>query len=653
MYALYYLLIAFLPVISVIAVYPLWRASLSDLVCKIISGVICITMLISWVLLTTRVMGDGVDSSITLLPFFESDFIIANWSLRADALTDVMLAVVHTISAMVHIFSLSYMAKDSGKVRFFVCLSMFTAAMTFLVTSNNFLQLFFGWEAVGVTSFMLIGFWMHKPSANKASLKAFLVNRVGDAGFLIGIFCILLVFRTLDFDQLFVLLEDYSEDRIHVFGVDFLAVEFICLFLFIGAMGKSAQFLLHTWLPDAMEGPTPVSALIHAATMVTAGVFMLARLSPLYEYAPMALFIVTIVGSLTAFFAATIAMVQTDIKRIIAYSTCSQLGYMVLAAGIGAYDIAVFHLFTHATFKALLFLCAGLIIYSLHHEQDIRKMGGLKDSYPSVFVMCIIGALALTGFGIPWVGGFAGFYSKDAIIEAAYLSHNSGHKFAFVVSLLVSAFTAFYTWRMLIMVFLNRREGAHEENSKPQVVSRHPNEMIYPIVILSILSVVSGWVMKDLFIGEGASTFWNESVVTHIEASDTSDHLAHHPWWLVMAPFISMASGTIMAFIFYASKSRLPERFVGANPVLYRLLTAKWFFDIVYDAVFVRGALWLGRLLYVKSDQKIIDVFVNSLGTTFVPWVGRLVRGIHSGRINDYVIIMMTALIFLITFVLL
>ena len=449
-----------------------------------------------------------------------------NWAFRIDTLTAVMLVVVCSVSALVHLYSIGYMHEDESRPRFFAYLSLFTFAMLMLVTADNLVQMFFGWEGVGLASYLLIGFWYHKPSANAAAIKAFVVNRVGDFGYALGIFLIFALTGSVGFEEIFAKAPELANKSIMAFGYSWDAMTLTCLLLFMGACGKSAQFLLHTWLPDAMEGPTPVSALIHAATMVTAGVFMVARLSPLFEQAPVALSVVTIVGGTTAFFAATVGLVQNDIKRVIAYSTCSQLGYMFVALGVGGYQLGIFHLFTHAFFKALLFLGAGSVIHAMHHEQDMRNMGGLRSKIPFTFAMMTIGTLALTGFGIPFTSfGFAGFVSKDAIIEAAYASDRFGHTYAFLLVVVAAGLTSFYSWRLVFMTFFGEAKGsghdahghhAHDDHGTDDHGTHGPHEsplvMLIPLALLALGAVVSGFAFKDVFFGAGQEEFWKEAL---------------------------------------------------------------------------------------------------------------------------------------------
>ena len=551
-----------------------------------------ITALLSY-LAFYQVALNGQEERIELLRWIDSGALKSAWSLRIDTLTAVMLVVVTTVSGLVHLYSIGYMEDDPHRPRFFAYLSLFTFAMLALVTADDFLQLFFGWEGVGLASYLLIGFWYHKPSACNAAIKAFIVNRVGDFGFALGIFAVFTLFNSVQYDTVFASAPDQVGKTMEFLGYQVDALTLICLLLFMGAMGKSAQFLLHTWLPDAMEGPTPVSALIHAATMVTAGVFMVARLSPLFELAPIALGFVTIIGATTAFFAATVGLVQTDIKRVVAYSTCSQLGYMFAAEGVGAYGAGMFHLFTHASFKALLFLGAGAVIHALHHEQDMRRMGGLRKVLPFTVAMMLIGTLSLTGF--PFTSGFV---SKDAIIEATYAAHSSVGNYAFVLTLIAAVLTSFYSWRLMFLVF----EGKPRE---PKEVLAHAHEppwtMGVPLILLALGALLLGVLFSHFFIGSGQEEFWRGSLVTHAEPHQEV------PSWVLAAPTLAMAAGFATAWYFYITNPLVPfglsKRFRGA----YLFLLNAWYFDALYDAIFVRPAKWLGRFLWKTGDGTVID----------------------------------------------
>jgi NADH-quinone oxidoreductase subunit L len=537
---------------------------------------------------------------VPVLKFIESGSFVANWALRIDTLTSVMLVVVTTVSALVHLYSLGYMSHDEHQPRFFAYLSLFTFAMLMLVTSDNLIQMFFGWEGVGLASYLLIGFWYQKPSANAAAIKAFVVNRVGDFGFALGIFGCFMMFGTVEFDALFAGTPALVGKTIPFLSWEWDALTVLCLLLFMGAMGKSAQFLLHTWLPDAMEGPTPVSALIHAATMVTAGVFLVARLSPMYELAPVARDVIIVVGAITAFFAATVGLVQNDIKRVIAYSTCSQLGYMFVALGVGGYGIAIFHLFTHAFFKALLFLGAGSVIHAMSGEQDMRKMGGLAPHIRITWAMMLIGTFALTGVGIPGVGGFAGFYSKDAVIESAFASGAGPHLFAFALLSVAAFCTSFYSWRLAFMTF--NGESRADADTKSHI-HESSQIMLVPLYLLAIGAIVAGFMFEGFFIGHHEKEFWAGSI-----AENPIVHEFHNvPWWVKWSPFVEMVLGFLVAFFFYIKNTSLPQKLANMHWPVYQFLLNKWYFDELYDLLFVRSAKWLGRFFWKKGDGAVID----------------------------------------------
>jgi len=596
---------------------------------------VLITALLSW-LAFYQVALQGQEERIELMRWIDSGDLKSVWSLRIDTLTAVMLVVVTTVSGLVHLYSIGYMEEDPHRPRFFAYLSLFTFAMLALVTADDFLQLFFGWEGVGLMSYLLIGFWYHKPSANAAAIKAFIVNRVGDFGFALGIFAVFTLFDSVQYDTVFASAPDQVGKTMEFLGFQIDALTLICLLLFMGAMGKSAQFLLHTWLPDAMEGPTPVSALIHAATMVTAGVFMVARMSPLFELAPIALAFVAVIGATTAFFAATVGLVQTDIKRVVAYSTCSQLGYMFAAEGVGAYGAGMFHLFTHASFKALLFLGAGAVIHALHHEQDLRRMGALRKVLPFTWAMMLIGTLSLTGF--PFTSGFA---SKDAIIEATYAAHSWVGNYAFVLTLVAAVLTSFYSWRLMFLAF----EGKPRE---PKEVLAHAHEppwtMGLPLVLLALGSLVAGGLFANLFIGGGQAEFWRGSLVTHGEA--------HHevPIWVILAPTVAMALGLATAWYFYIRNPLVPfglaKRFRGAH----QFLLNAWYFDALYDALFVRPAKRLGRILWKTGDGTIIDgLGPDGVASRVIDITNRVVK-LQTGYIYHYAFIMLIGVAALITY---
>src|SRR5258706_2260332 len=525
----------------------------------ITTGLLLVSAVLSWVALVD-VGFMHHDARIALFPWINSGELQVAWSLRVDTLTAVMLVVVNTVSSLVHLYSIGYMDEDPYRPRFFAYLSLFTFAMLMLVTADNLVQLFFGWEGVGLMSYLLIGFWYQKPSANAAAIKAFVVNRVGDFGFLLGIFAIFMLIGSVDLETIFAGAPGLTGKTIDFFGWHADALTLTCLLLFMGAMGKSAQFLLHTWLPDAMEGPTPVSALIHAATMVTAGVYMVARLSPLFELAPHAQAVVMFFGATTAFFAATVGLVQNDIKRIVAYSTCSQLGYMFVAMGAGAYSVGMFHLFTHAFFKALLFLGSGSVIYAMHHEQDIRNMGGLWRKIPYTFAVMCIGTLALTGFPL-----FAGYFSKDAIIESAYVAHNPFSTYAFTLTVAAAGLTSFYSWRLIFKTFF----GEPHDQEHYEAAHEAPLWMLIPIGVLAAGSILSGFPFKELFAGHGVEEFFRESVKMHPHIIEEMHHI---PEWVAAAPFVMMVLGAVISYVFYISRPYLPVELAHQQPLLYQFL---------------------------------------------------------------------------------
>ena len=611
---------------------PLAGARASEVVT---TTLVLIAALLSWIGFYEVAIG-GQEQRIELARFIVSGDLKAIWSLRIDTLTAVMLVVVTTVSGLVHLYSVGYMEEDDGRPRFFAYLSLFTFAMLALVTADDFVQLFFGWEGVGLASYLLIGFWYHKPSANAAAIKAFIVNRVGDFGFALGIFAVFTLFQSVQYDAVFASAPDHVGQTMQFLWMRVDALTLICLLLFMGAMGKSAQFLLHTWLPDAMEGPTPVSALIHAATMVTAGVFMVARLSPLFELAPIALGVVAIVGATTAFFAATVGLVQNDIKRVVAYSTCSQLGYMFAAEGVGAYGAGMFHLFTHASFKALLFLGAGAVIHALHHEQDLRRMGALRKVLPYTWAMMLIGTLSLTGF--PFT---AGFVSKDAIIEATYAAQTWVGTYAFALTLIAAVLTSFYSWRLMFLAF----EGKPRE---PKDVLAHAHEppwtMGIPLGLLALGALLTGGLFAHLFIGADQAEFWRGSLVTH--------EGGHHevPVWVLAAPTIAMAAGFATAWYFYITNPLVPfglaKRFRG----VHQFLLNAWYFDALYDALFVRPAQRLGRFLWKTGDGTIIDgIGPDGIAARVIDIANRAIR-LQTGYIYHYAFVMLIGVALLITY---
>jgi len=575
-----------------------------------------------------------------IFEWISSGKFIANWSINIDPLSSVMLVVVTSVSALVHIYSIGYMSQDPHKPRFMAYLSLFTFSMLTLVVSDNFLQLFFGWEGVGLCSYLLIGFWYKKNSANNAAIKAFIVNRVGDFGLAIGIFLIFYHFGTINYKEFFQLVPQYTDKNISFVFFEGNIISLICLFLFIGAMGKSAQFLLHTWLPDAMEGPTPVSALIHAATMVTAGVFLVVRCSPLFEYSQFALNIVAIIGMITALFAASVALVQNDIKKIIAYSTCSQLGYMFFAAGIGAYHVAIFHLFTHAFFKALLFLGSGSVIHAFKDEQDIRNMGGVWKKLPYSYALMLIGTLALTGF--PFLSGF---YSKDAIIEFAFLKNSIIGNYAATIGILTAFLTAIYSWRLLFKTF----HGSYN-NKKIKYKETHesPLIMIFPLIFLALGAIFSGYIFKEIFIGHHSQDFWKESIFFLNEI--THDHV---PLWLLIVTPILVISAIPISYYFFIKDTKILSDFKNTNKPLYDFLLNKWYIDELYDFIFVIPLKKIGYFFWKKGDQGTIDRFGPDGISKIVKFISNKAVQFQSGYIYDYAFVMLIGLSALITYLIL
>ncbi|KQW22905.1 NADH:ubiquinone oxidoreductase subunit L [Afipia sp. Root123D2] len=577
------------------------------------------------------------DVRVQLFSWISSGDLKVNWTLRVDTLTAVMLVVVTTVSSLVHMYSIGYMHEDPNRPRFMAYLSLFTFAMLMLVTADNLVQLFFGWEGVGLASYLLIGFWFQKPSANAAAIKAFVVNRVGDFGFALGIFAIFALVGSTDFETIFAGAPGLVGKTIPFFHWNVDALTLTCLLLFMGAMGKSAQFLLHTWLPDAMEGPTPVSALIHAATMVTAGVFMVARLSPLFELAPNAQAFVMFIGATTALFAATIGLVQNDIKRIVAYSTCSQLGYMFVAMGAGAYSVGIFHLFTHAFFKALLFLGSGSVIHAMHHEQDIRHMGGLKDRIPFTYTVMVIGTLALTGFPLT-----AGYFSKDAIIESSFVAHNPFALYGFLCTVIAAGLTSFYSWRLIFKTFHGQPHDRHHY----EAAHESPFVMLIPLAVLAMGSVLAGFPFKELFAGHGIGEFFRESIKMNPHVIEEMHHI---PGWIAFSPTVMMVIGFLVSWLFYIRRPYLPVELANQHQMLYKFLLNKWYFDELYDAIFVRPALWIGRLFWKKGDGSIIDGFGPDGVSARVLDVTRNVVRIQTGYLYHYAFAMLIGVAGLIT----
>jgi NADH-quinone oxidoreductase subunit L len=603
----------------------------------ITTGLLFIAMILSWI--GFAAVGFGHDERISLTTWFVSGDLQVAWALRVDTLTAVMLVVVTTISAFVHLYSIGYMEEDPHQPRFFAYLSLFTFAMLMLVTADNLVQLFFGWEGVGLMSYLLIGFWYLKPEANAAAIKAFIVNRVGDFGFSLGIFATFVMTGAVAFDTVFAQAPSLTGKTMHFLAWDADALTVICLLLFMGAMGKSAQFLLHTWLPDAMEGPTPVSALIHAATMVTAGVFMVARLSPLFELAPSAQGFVIFIGATTAVFAATVGLVQNDIKRIVAYSTCSQLGYMFVAMGVGAYSVGMFHLFTHAFFKALLFLGSGSVITAMHHEQDIRRMGGLKDRIPFTYAMMVIGTLALTGFPLT-----AGYYSKDAIIEAAYVGTNPMAIYGLLCTVGAAALTAFYSWRLIFKTF----HGAPHDLQHYEAARESPMVMLVPLAFLAAGCLLAGYPFKELFTGSGVGEFFRQSLRF---ASDNHvlEDMERVPYLISILPTLMMVLGFAVAWQFYIRRPELPVELARQHATLYRFLLNKWYFDELYELVLVRPTFRLGRLLWKGGDGWLIDGFGPDGVSARVLDVTRNVVRLQTGYLYHYAFAMLIGVAALIT----
>ncbi|HEV7370883.1 NADH-quinone oxidoreductase subunit L [Arenibaculum sp.] len=603
------------------------------------TGGLLVSMLISiWLFGDIALGGDA--RTVELFTWIDSGSFEAAWSLRFDTLTAVMLIVVTVVSSMVHVYSIGYMSHNHSIPRFMAYLSLFTFFMLMLVTADNLLQMFFGWEGVGLASYLLINFWYEKPSANAAAMKAFIVNRVGDFGFALGIMLVFVIFGTIEFDAIFASAPAHAGDRFAFLGIEGHALTIACLLLFMGAMGKSAQFGLHTWLPDAMEGPTPVSALIHAATMVTAGVFMVARLSPLFEYAPAALAFVTVVGALTAIVAATIGMTQFDIKRVIAYSTMSQLGYMFFALGVSAYSAAIFHLMTHAFFKALLFLGAGSVIHAMSDEQDMRKMGGIWRLIPFTYAMMWIGSLALAGIPL-----FSGYYSKDLILEAAYAAHSGVGAFAFWIGITAAFLTAFYSWRLLFMTF----HGAPRANERVMAhVHESPPVMTVPLAVLAVGAVLSGVVAFDWFAGEARGEFWGAALFV-LPENDTVEAAHHVPGWVPVLPFVVAIAGIVLAYVCYVLRPDLPGRVASALPAVYRLFYNRWYFDELYDRVFVRPSLALGRGLWKSGDGAIIDgIGPDGIAAATRGLSQRAVR-LQSGYVYHYAFAMVIGVVLLVS----
>ncbi|OFW97381.1 MAG: NADH-quinone oxidoreductase subunit L [Alphaproteobacteria bacterium RIFCSPHIGHO2_12_FULL_66_14] len=647
--------------VKLIVLLPLLAAVIAGLFCRVIGDrpaqiVTCAALLIAAALsvfVFIRI-GFGPESGklivVKLFTWIDSGTFDVDWALRVDTLTAVMFIVVTVVSSMVHVYSIGYMAEDTSIPRFMAYLSLFTFFMLMLVTADNLVQLFFGWEGVGLASYLLIGFWYDKPSANAAAMKAFIVNRIGDFGFALGIFAVWMLSGSVGFADIFAKGPEMAQMRIQFLGMDLPALETACLLLFVGAMGKSAQLGLHTWLPDAMEGPTPVSALIHAATMVTAGVFMVCRLSPLFELAPVASQVVTLIGAATAFFAATIGLTQFDIKRVVAYSTCSQLGYMFFAAGVGSYSAAMFHLMTHAFFKSLLFLGSGSVITCLHHEQDMRKMGGVRAKAPQTFILMWIGTLALSGIGVPFIlgngVGFAGFYSKDAMLESAYGVHTTVGVIAFWLGTVAAFLTAFYSTRVMFMTFYGTYRGDHHTWDHAH---ESPPVMLIPLYVLGAGAALSGLVAYDWFVGDDWMSFWGQSIAVK-STEEVLHHMHEVPLWVKLAPLVFALSGIALSYYYYIVRTDLPERTVKAFPGLHALFFNKWYFDEIYDALFVKPALAIGRVFWKKGDGAMIDgLGPDNIAARAQDMAGVLSR-FQSGYLYHYAFVMLVGVAGLVTY---
>ena len=627
-------LILFLPLLgSFISAF--FYKKIGDRACQIItSSFVVIGAILSSIILLETIKS-GKIYEYPILNWISSGTLKLHWSIYVDSLTAVMLVVVNSVSALVHIYSIGYMSHDPHKPRFMSYLSLFTFMMLSLITADNFLQLFFGWEGVGLASYLLIGFWFKKESANNASMKAFIVNRVGDLGLLIAMFLIFKTFGTLTFSEVFSQAADQSKNSIKIFGGEYNLITTICVFLFIGAMGKSAQIILHTWLPDAMEGPTPVSALIHAATMVTAGVFLVARCSSLFEYSQYALNLVAFVGATTAIFAASVAIVQTDIKRIIAYSTCSQLGYMFFAAGMGAYNVAIFHLFTHAFFKALLFLGAGSVIHAFHDEQNIEKMGGVWKKIPMTYALMLIGTLALTGFPL-----LAGFYSKDAIIESAYFSKSLFAGYAFVIGVTTAFITSIYSWRLVFKTF----HGKYNNAMSFEKVHESGPVMIIPLLLLAVGAIFSGYVFHEIFIGENTQ-FWGKAIFFLKQTAH-----GHPPLWLMILIPTLVISAIPLSFILFLKRKDIVEGFVNNNKPFYNFLVKKWYFDELYDLIFVKTFRSIGTFLWQRGDVKTIDAYGPDGVARVVKNLSDRASSVQSGYLYHYATVILIGVILIVSF---
>ena len=694
-------IILFAPLVGALIAGFGWRIVSERGAMWITTGLLFLACFFSWVVFLSF---DGVTEQISILRWIESGSLSTDWAIRMDRLTAIMLIVITSVSALVHLYSFGYMAHDENfkegehyKARFFAYLSFFTFAMLMLVTADNLVQMFFGWEGVGLASYLLIGFYYKKPSANAAAMKAFIVNRVGDFGFALGIFALFFLVDSIAVSDIFAAAPELAEMELTFLWTSFNAIELVCVLLFVGAMGKSAQLILHTWLPDAMEGPTPVSALIHAATMVTAGVFLVCRMSPLMEFAPMATAFIVVLGATTAFFAATVGLVQNDIKRVIAYSTCSQLGYMFVAAGVGVYSVAMFHLFTHAFFKAMLFLGAGSVIHAMHHEQDMRNYGGLRKKIPYTFWAMMIGTLAITGVGIPLTYiGFAGFLSKDAIIESAWGAHSAVGDYAFWLLLVAAFMTSFYSWRLMFLTFYGEPRGNKHTHEHAH---ESPKVMLIPLGVLALGAVFAGMIWVKPFFGDHADVNKFFGIPDHhVAAADGhgdghddghgddhgddhaddghgDDHAeakgqyalpgegaiymapdnhvldeAHHaPKWVKVSPFIAMLLGLLLAYQMYIRRPDWPAKLAETQRPLYEFLLNKWYFDEIYEVVFVQPAKWIGSFLWKRGDGNVIDGGINGLAMGIIPFFTRLAGRAQSGYLFHYAFAMVLGIAVLVT----
>ena len=667
------LLIVFLPLLAALIAGLGNRALGNTLAKSVTTGALFISCALSWPIFLSFVGGTAEPQVVQVLHWVQSGSLTFDWALRVDTLTAIMLVVITSVSALVHLYSWGYMSEDPDQPRFFAYLSLFTFAMLMLVTADNLVQMFFGWEGVGLASYLLIGFWFRKPSANAAAIKAFVVNRVGDLGFMLGIFGVYLVFNTVSIPEILVRAPAMAGSTIGFLGMQWDTLTILCILLFIGAMGKSAQLGLHTWLPDAMEGPTPVSALIHAATMVTAGVFMVCRLSPLFETSEVAMNIVTYVGAATCFFAATVGLTQWDIKRVIAYSTCSQLGYMFFAAGIGAYNAAMFHLFTHAFFKALLFLGAGSVIHAMHHEQDMRYYGALRKHIPLTFWAMMAGTLAITGVGVYWFhAGFAGFHSKDAILEAAYASGKSAGMFAFWTGVVAALMTSFYSWRLMFLTFYGKPRWAGSEHIQHAVhddhhghgdhahghakhvdgtAGYHPHEsplaMLIPLGVLTLGAVFAGWVFSHAYLD--SAEFWGNSIFYNAHLM----HAMHEvPLWVKLSATGVMLVGLLSAWYAYIVNPGVPAKFVSLFKPIHTFVYNKWFFDELYNLIFVRPAFWFGEKFWKLGDIGLIDRFGPNGSAWVVQQGSRIASKLQTGYLYSYALVMLLGLTAAISWVL-